>query len=85
MSAGLPVRCEFCGRVRHGLGQDWFIHSLEFIREVAGACRSCGDERHDEAERTYWREWRAAQRRKATGRCAPVEGDVFRGMRGEDE
>lgn len=76
-----PVRCEHCGRVRHGAGRDWFDHPGSFAEEQPGQCGDCLKKRAEKAERLYRREFWAAQRRKASGRCAPVEGDVFNGMR----
>jgi hypothetical protein len=80
-----PMRCEFCGRVRHGAGRDWFDHPRKFEREVLGQCKRCGDERREAANRLFWSEFRKAERRKATGQCKPFEGDVFAGMREGDE
>lgn len=80
-----PVRCQHCGRVRHGAGQDWFDHPGSFAQEQPGQCRDCLEKRHQKAERLYRREFWAAQRRKATGRCRPTGKEPFEGMRGEDE
>ena len=80
-----PIRCEHCGKVRHGAGSDWFDHPGSFAQEQPGQCRDCLEKRAEKAERLYRREFWAAQRRKATGKCKPVEGDVFRGMREGDE
>lgn len=79
-----PVRCERCRRVRHGAGQDWFDHPGAFDREVLGMCARCGAEKHQEAERLYYRNARAVERRKAKGYGPAAEGeDVFRGFREE--
>ena len=76
-----PVRCSRCARVRHGAGKDWFDHPARFTVEVVGLCARCGEEQHDEAEQEFWREFRAAQKRKATGQARGKVADPFDGFR----
>jgi hypothetical protein len=75
------VRCEYCGRVRHGEGRYWFDHPAKFASEITGACATCMAERRESAEKAYWREFRAALKRKATGRARGAVSDPFQGFR----
>jgi DNA-directed RNA polymerase subunit N (RpoN/RPB10) len=79
----IPVRCERCGRVRYGAGQDWQDHPAKLPGEVRGCCKTCGDVLAMLRERKWAREGRQLLRNRKRG-YGPGTGDPFAGMREGD-